>query len=338
MVPFLVLAFGFGLSMDYEVFLLSRITEEYHAGAQSDRAVSLGLQRTGRIITSAALLIIIVFAGFIAGDILIIKQMGLALVAAVAIDATIVRMLLVPATMTVLGRWNWWAPARCAACTTDSGSGSEPRMTDRRQRVRAVRLATNAELLAATGGDAFIRYDLPDPLEGAGWSLGTAVIVPRRTQTRRLGIVVLGRPDDVEELASDLADRHFFDDLSPAPCHGGPDRLPRLCGSRATHRCRRGLGWMCARTDPPRVGEDRVVGLDATDEGQIRAFSRSPTRARTHGRSRPRDSVGWGSRRHGTLVACGVRDRALAGTPILEGITVRADQRGTGLGSPSRRG
>ena len=111
MVPFLVLAFGFGLSMDYEVFLLSRITEEYHAGAQSDRAVSLGLQRTGRIITSAALLIIIVFAGFIAGDILIIKQMGVALVAAVAIDATIVRMLLVPATMTVLGRWNWWAPA-----------------------------------------------------------------------------------------------------------------------------------------------------------------------------------------------------------------------------------
>ena len=114
MVPFLVLAFGFGLSMDYEVFLLSRITEEYHAGAQSDRAVSLGLQRTGRIITSAALLIIIVFAGFIAGDILIIKQMGVALVAAVAIDATIVRMLLVPATMTVLGRWNWWAPAPAA--------------------------------------------------------------------------------------------------------------------------------------------------------------------------------------------------------------------------------
>lgn len=111
MVPFLVLAFGFGLSMDYEMFLLARITEEYRAGAESDRAVSWGLQRTGRIITSAALLIIIVFAGFVAGDILIIKQMGVALVAAVFIDATIVRMLLVPATMTVLGRWNWWAPA-----------------------------------------------------------------------------------------------------------------------------------------------------------------------------------------------------------------------------------
>ncbi|MGW5241713.1 MMPL family transporter [Monashia sp. NPDC004114] len=111
MVPFLVLAFGFGLSMDYEVFLLSRITEFHRAGYENDRAVSLGLQRTGRIITSAALLIVIVFAGFIAGDILIIKEMGLALVAAVVIDATLVRMLLVPATMTLLGRWNWWAPA-----------------------------------------------------------------------------------------------------------------------------------------------------------------------------------------------------------------------------------
>ncbi len=111
MVPFLVLAFGFGLSMDYEVFLLARIVEFHRQGVGNDRAVSLGLQRTGRIITSAALLIVIVFGGFVAGDILIIKQMGVALVAAVAIDATLVRMLLVPATMTVLGRWNWWAPA-----------------------------------------------------------------------------------------------------------------------------------------------------------------------------------------------------------------------------------
>jgi RND superfamily putative drug exporter len=111
MVPFLVLAFGFGLSMDYEVFLLSRIVEFHREGYDTDRAVSLGLQRTGRIITSAALLIVIVFAGFVAGDILIIKEMGVALVAAVVIDATLVRMLLVPATMTLLGRANWWAPA-----------------------------------------------------------------------------------------------------------------------------------------------------------------------------------------------------------------------------------
>jgi RND superfamily putative drug exporter len=114
MIPFLALAFGFGLSMDYEVFLLARIAELHRHGVPNDRAVSLGLQRSGRIITSAALLIIIVFAGFAAGQLLIIKEIGVALVTAVILDATIVRMLLVPATMTLLGRWNWWAPAPLA--------------------------------------------------------------------------------------------------------------------------------------------------------------------------------------------------------------------------------
>ncbi|MGV1008581.1 MAG: MMPL family transporter [Dermatophilaceae bacterium] len=111
MIPPLVLAFGFGLSMDYELFLLSRVAELYHSGVPNDRAVVLGLQRSGRIITSAALLVVIVFAGFAAGKMLIIKQTGLALAVAVMLDATIVRMLLVPATMTILGQWNWWAPA-----------------------------------------------------------------------------------------------------------------------------------------------------------------------------------------------------------------------------------
>ncbi len=111
LVPFLALAFGFGLSMDYEVFLLARIAELYRRGLPNDRSVALGLQRSGRIITSAALLIIIVFAGFAAGKLLVIKEIGVALVVAVALDATLVRMLLVPATMTLLGRWNWWAPA-----------------------------------------------------------------------------------------------------------------------------------------------------------------------------------------------------------------------------------
>ncbi len=110
-VPVLVLAFGFGLSMDYEVFLLARIVELHEQGVPTDRAVSLGLQRSGRIITSAALLMVIVFAGFAAGKILMMKEMGIGLVAAVVVDATLVRMLLVPATMTVLGQANWWAPA-----------------------------------------------------------------------------------------------------------------------------------------------------------------------------------------------------------------------------------
>jgi RND superfamily putative drug exporter len=110
-IPPLVLALGFGLAMDYEVFLLARIKEQRDAGLPNDEAVATGLQRSGRIITSAALIICIVFAGFVTGELLIIKQTGVALAVAVAIDATLVRILLVPATMTLLGEWNWWAPA-----------------------------------------------------------------------------------------------------------------------------------------------------------------------------------------------------------------------------------
>lgn len=109
-IPVLVLAFGFGLSMDYEVFLLSRIVELHERGHATDEAVRLGLQRSGKIITSAALLMIIVFTGFVLAKVLAVKETGVALVLAIAIDATLVRMLLVPATMSVLGEWNWWAP------------------------------------------------------------------------------------------------------------------------------------------------------------------------------------------------------------------------------------
>ena len=108
--PVIIFAFAFGLSMDYEVFLLSRIKEFHDQGYDNDDSVRLGLQRTGRIITSAALLIIIVFAGFALGDLLAIKENGIALAIAVFIDATLVRIILVPATMTLLGEWNWWAP------------------------------------------------------------------------------------------------------------------------------------------------------------------------------------------------------------------------------------
>jgi len=106
----LVLAFGFGLAMDYEMFLLSRIKEYVDRGFSNDDAVRLGLQRSARIITSAAAIVILVFLGFTAGHIIIIKEVGLGLAFAVFIDATLVRMLLVPATMTLLGDWNWWAP------------------------------------------------------------------------------------------------------------------------------------------------------------------------------------------------------------------------------------
>ncbi len=108
--PVIIFAFAFGLSMDYEVFLLARIKEFHDQGYGNNDSVRLGLQRTGRIITSAALLIIIVFLGFALGDLLAIKQNGIALATAVFIDATLVRIILVPATMTLLGEWNWWAP------------------------------------------------------------------------------------------------------------------------------------------------------------------------------------------------------------------------------------
>ncbi|MDM7853425.1 MMPL family transporter [Cellulomonas alba] len=107
----LVIAFAFGLAMDYEVFLLSRIQELVRAGVPNDEAVRRGLQRSGRIITSAAAIVVVVFAGFVAGKLLVIKEVGFALAVAVTVDATVVRLLLVPATMTLLGRWNWWAPA-----------------------------------------------------------------------------------------------------------------------------------------------------------------------------------------------------------------------------------
>ena len=112
--PVIVFVFAFGLSMDYEVFLLSRIREVWEETGDNDLAVAQGLQRSGRIITSAALLMVIVFAGFLAGEIVAFKQLGLGLALAVVVDATVVRSLLVPATMKLMGRWNWWAPAPLA--------------------------------------------------------------------------------------------------------------------------------------------------------------------------------------------------------------------------------
>jgi RND superfamily putative drug exporter len=109
-VPVLVGAIAFGLSVDYEVFLLSRIRERWLATGDNHAAVAQGLQHTGRIITSAALLLAIVFAGFLVAGFVPVQAIGLGLTLAVALDVTVVRLLLVPATMTLAGRYNWWAP------------------------------------------------------------------------------------------------------------------------------------------------------------------------------------------------------------------------------------
>jgi putative drug exporter of the RND superfamily len=109
-VPLFLFAVLFGLSMDYQVFLLSRIREKFSRTGDNDLAVSFGVGSTARLITGAALIIIAVFAGFARGDLVMFQQMGFGIAVALLIDATIVRSVLVPASMKLLGRWNWYLP------------------------------------------------------------------------------------------------------------------------------------------------------------------------------------------------------------------------------------
>jgi uncharacterized membrane protein YdfJ with MMPL/SSD domain len=113
-VPALVLAVTFGLSMDYEVFLLTRIRERWLAHGDNERAVAEGLTLSARIITSAALVMVAVFFAFVVAGAPSLKELGTGLGVAILLDATIVRLLVVPAAMRLLGRWNWWMPSRLA--------------------------------------------------------------------------------------------------------------------------------------------------------------------------------------------------------------------------------
>jgi putative drug exporter of the RND superfamily len=113
--PILMFCIAFGLSMDYEVFLVSRIREFWLASSQTrtdnDESVALGIAHTGRVITAAALIMSISFAALIAANVSFMRMFGLGLTLAVLVDASLVRIVLVPAFMHVAGRWNWWAPA-----------------------------------------------------------------------------------------------------------------------------------------------------------------------------------------------------------------------------------
>jgi putative drug exporter of the RND superfamily len=109
--PVILFCVLFGLSMDYEVFLLSRMKEVWDTTGDNVEAVARGLERSGRIVTSAALIVVVVAGSFAFADIVLIKALGLGVAIAVALDATVVRALLVPSTMRLLGRWNWWMPA-----------------------------------------------------------------------------------------------------------------------------------------------------------------------------------------------------------------------------------
>ncbi|HEX6032561.1 MAG TPA: MMPL family transporter [Tepidiformaceae bacterium] len=121
--PILMFAIVFGLSMDYEVLLLSRVREEYNRTGDNTLAVARGLEKTGRLITSAALLLVVVIAAFATSGVIFVKEMGVGMALAIALDATIVRALLVPALMRLMGRWNWWSPRPLASLWGRVGLG-----------------------------------------------------------------------------------------------------------------------------------------------------------------------------------------------------------------------
>jgi RND superfamily putative drug exporter len=110
-IPMMMFAIVFGLSMDYEVFLLSRIREEYDRSGDNALAVADGLAATARVITAAAAIMVMVFASFALGEDRVVKVFGIGFAAAIFLDATLVRVVLVPATMELLGRANWWFPS-----------------------------------------------------------------------------------------------------------------------------------------------------------------------------------------------------------------------------------
>lgn len=123
--PVIMFCIVFGLSMDYEVLMLSRIHEEWERTGDNTLAVASGLQKTGGLITGAAAIMVVVFSAFGLSSVIILKQIGLGLALAIFIDATLVRALVVPSTMRLMGKWNWWAPAFLRGSGSPSPAASE---------------------------------------------------------------------------------------------------------------------------------------------------------------------------------------------------------------------
>jgi GNAT superfamily N-acetyltransferase len=192
-------------------------------------------------------------------------------------------------------------------------------------------VTSHEELLAATGESGFVRHDIPDPLEGTAHVLGAAVAFPRRTHTRRLGLLVMGPPDD----AARLLDTLLEDDVLP----DGLTSVTVERGSFEAVSTRLPLGegndweWMCTTAPPPQVpAESRLEELAPNDEPAIRTLL-SAANPNTDARPFEHPGQRWvGVRAADGLVACGVREPGVAGTPVLAGITVAARARGTGLG------
>ena len=159
-VPILVFAFLFGLSMDYEVFILARVREEYDRTGSTDQAVITGLGRTGRLVTSAALILFLAFASLASAPNTDIKVLATGLGAGILLDATVIRALLLPSLVSLLGDWNWWFPDPVArllrvapraasvapASGTDGGGGLQ---SDGLQPERARRASEEGELAGA---------------------------------------------------------------------------------------------------------------------------------------------------------------------------------------------
>src|SRR4029077_17897094 len=122
-IPVILFSIVFGMSMDYEVLLISRIQEEYRRTGDNQAGVAMGLEKSGRLITGAAAIMCAVFLAFAQADVVIIKAIGLGLALAIAVDATIVRILIVPSVMRILGRANWWAPRPLALLHRRIGAG-----------------------------------------------------------------------------------------------------------------------------------------------------------------------------------------------------------------------
>ena len=151
-VPLMAFAFLYGLSMDYEVFLLARMREEYDATGSTDTAIVQGLGRVGRLVTSAALILFLAFASMAAVPELDVKIMATALGAGILLDATILRALLVPALVALLGRWNWWLPPWAARLLRVPPSAPAPEPAGP----------------APSGGRAEWAHAISDPAGGAG--------------------------------------------------------------------------------------------------------------------------------------------------------------------------
>jgi ribosomal protein S18 acetylase RimI-like enzyme len=193
-------------------------------------------------------------------------------------------------------------------------------------------ITSHADLLDATGDSAFIRYDIPSPLEGTGYALGDAVALPRRTHTRRLGMLVMGPFADVGQLVGAM----LSEGVVPSDLRAVTVQRGALDAVAAHLSLADGneWEWLYAAQAPSEVpAESRLVTLADTDVADILGLFDV---ANPHTDARPFDfpDQQWVGARDesGRLVACGVREPNVAGWPVLSGITVHPDDRGTGLG------